>query len=123
MKFWDFVFGNRYGLAIWCIIIGLLIPIILGAIFGLIMGGYFWASIQSMFWYCGAPSVVAGLLLILTPISEDLAVGFGCGLYYGTVLASKVLPPVLRVLLNSNPLFIGFLLSALVCYIVYCKFF
>ena len=120
MKIWDFFYGNRYGLAIWCIIIGLLIPAVLGAILGLIMGGYFWASIQSMFWCFGAPSVVSGLLLILTPISEDLSIGFGYGLYYGSIFTIYIFTKIES---ETLPYVAGILLTAVVCYAVYLKLF
>jgi hypothetical protein len=72
---------------------------------------------KAMFWAFFAPGVVASLLLILTPISEDHCYELGCGLYYGTFAARELIITFQNN--TSFPYFAGFIITALICYIVY----
>ena len=116
---WDFFFRNRYGLALWMCIVACLLSLFLGVMFYVIVQSDFLDLVIAMFLMWCAPAVVAALLLILTPISEDLSFGFGCGLYYGTLMAYSIISKF-----TWSPSFAwigGFIFAALVCYIVYNK--
>ncbi len=115
MKLFKVFFSGRYGLAAGIVLISVLMSIILGGLFSLI-AGTFWYCTQWMFWFFGAPCVTGALLLIFTAIEEDLSFGFGCGLYYGTAFAIKILSNFSNTIVLY---FAGFLVAALVCYAVY----
>lgn len=118
MKFWKRIFENRYTSAIFFAIILILLSLLFGAVFSLI-GGTFWQMTKIMFWAFFAPGVVASLLLILTPISEDLSLGFGYGLYYGTAAAYTIISKFSWA--TDFAWIASFIFAALVCYIVYLK--
>lgn len=109
---------SRWGLAVVFLLIALLLPLFLGL--SLIPAGMeFWTAVYAMFVLVGAPGVVSAALLVLTPIKEDFSYGFGCGLYYGscaiyllTIKLGWSMPEFSRFLL-------GFVIAALVCYIVW----
>lgn len=77
---------------------------------------------EAVFFLFGGGSFVAALLLILTNMSDDLVFGFGHGLYYGTYLGGGAIHELLRKRVPEiDCLAIAFVITALVCYIVWLK--
>lgn len=100
--------------ATWFSMAAALVTFALGGIMGLITGSV-WACITTMFWFFSASLVITAGLLLLTSIEEGWAFGIGCGLYYGTILGAGLLR-------RADAYSVAFVIAALICYILYCKF-
>lgn len=119
MKFWKSILRSRLGLACFGIALSVLFSVLFGAVFSLIVGT-FWGWTKTMFWCFFAPGVVGALLLVLTPIEEGKAIGFGYGLYYGSMFAITIFS---KIGASALPYVAGISLTVAVCYAVYLKFF
>ena len=118
------VFESRFGLASFYLISAALLTFALGFIISLIIGnksteGVLRAS-TAMFWFFFAGTVASAILLLITKIPINLTFGFGNGLYYGTVASAWLLKELYSIesIIGCK---IGFVLTALVCYIVWLK--
>lgn len=76
--------------------------------------------ISLVYLWIGAAPAAAGVLLLVTSVPEDLAFGFGCGLYYGTGIAASWIRDWLNVS-ESSACVIAFIIVALICYIIWLK--
>lgn len=110
---------NRYGFALWMCIVACLISLFLGVMIYVIVQSDFLDLVIDMFLMWCAPAVVAALLLLLTPISEDLSLGFGYGLYYGMFAVHNFVTIFTNSITFSY--MVSFIITALICYIVYLK--
>lgn len=113
------------------LVISAVTTVILGFLFGLFLflidtNGDFLNSIRNGFSICffmlSATFAVAGLLTLITKIPWVLSMGFGAGLYYGTVFVAGILRDCLNTS-DINLYFISGLIVALICYIVWLKYF
>lgn len=122
--FFHKIFGNRYGMAAFYVVIAAVLTFSLGFVISLILGdgslNGFWRSSLLMFWIFFAGAVVAAVLLVITSVPVDLSFGFGYGLYYGT-LGVAILLDKLFLVDKEVGYIIGFVLSALVSYIIWLK--
>ena len=112
---------SRLGLALCYIVIGLLASALLSALCCLIPGTSFWNTAQSIYLIFFAPTVAIALLLIFTSIDESLAYGFGIGLYYGTAAIAAATLKLGWYIPDWDRLLLSFVVSALICYIVWLK--
>lgn len=111
--------NTRFGLAIWAILSSVLCTAFVGGIgFFIIKKVYVFSYI---FWLCFASPWVSALLLLLTDIPEDLTFGFGAALYYGTLVVAHFTEKAGWVMKDLDRYFVGFIISALICYIVYLR--
>lgn len=114
----------RYKMAFSLIGISLAVCAVLGGIFAFMGMGdktyldAFTISFTYMFGLCGAGMVVGGILALMNILPVTLCVGFGCALYYGTVILAATL---LKSIPGSDRYIISFTIVALVCYIVWLK--
>lgn len=91
---------------------------------GLMMDGEYlksWLTCScAMYLFCLAPIHVGAIIHYITKIDEGRSIVFGCGLYYGMIFCAGIIgkdaipDSFLRYL-------IAFVISALVCYIVWLK--
>lgn len=100
--------------AAWFLAAAALSAFAFGGVLGLIAGSV-WACITTMFWFFSAHLVVAASLLLFTNIDEGWTYGLGCGLYYGTVFGAWIFR-------RMDEYEAAFVVSALICYIVYSKY-
>ena len=104
--------------------IAILISLLLGAFFALIGMGEksftdaFVVCFNYVFWGFCAGLVAGAILLLLGILPENFCIGFGCALYYGTILLSGFLSNFIYGE-EINRLFISFVIVALVCYIAW----
>ena len=70
-------------------------------------------------WFLGS-FPIAALLIIFTKIDEALAVMYGAGLYYGTILCSVLVSDYVSAS-DTTCGVIGFVITALICRILYLK--
>lgn len=117
----------RYRFAFLLIGVSLVVPAILGALFALIgldedttYLKNFAVMAEAMFWFIGAGMAVGGILLLANIVPINLCIGFGCALYYGTILLSEFLSDFICGA-ESNRYIISFVIVSLVCYIVWLK--
>lgn len=113
-------FGTRYGFAVLYLLISFSLTLIIGGLLSLITKDFFY-TIGSIFYLFFAFPCVSALLLIFTNIEEDLSYGFGAGLYYGTIGVAAFIDWLNWHITNCQKLFCGFVVSSLVCYIVYLE--
>lgn len=75
---------------------------------------------KAMYLFCCAPINIGGVLHYATKMDAALSIPFGCGLYYGMIFCAGIIgkdtipDSFMRYL-------IAFIISALVCYIVWLK--
>ena len=113
----------RYGLAIFYALVSAFLSVLIGMIMSLVTGHFpekLWYSTEFMFLAFFAGTAVAAVLLLITKIPTDLTFGFGNGLYYGA-LGSALLIGKLWEIPSEAAYIIGFIIAALVCYIVWIK--
>ena len=70
-------------------------------------------------WFLGA-FPIAALLIVFTKIDEALAVMYGAGLYYGTILCGRLVSDYVSAS-DTTCGVIGFVITALICRITYLK--
>lgn len=116
----------KYGLIM--ILLSLVASIVLGALFSLFRLGqdsYFHLLVTTskvMFLLFGAGIAAGGLLLIGKIVPENLCIGFGCALYYGTIILSSFLSKNILTRYETQELFlISFVIVSLSCYIHWLK--
>lgn len=113
---------ERYKLAAFYILGSLIFPIPLSGLLCLVPKmDDFWFVAKYCFFMFSAFLCVAGLLLILTNIPEDLSFGFGAGLYYGSIAIAAITQEIGWGIGDTDRIILGFIISALVCYIVYLE--
>lgn len=79
-----------------------------------------WKSAKLFYmWFLGA-FPVAVLLLVFSKIPEDLAVIYGAGLYYGTILCRALISDYVSAS-DTTCTVIGLIIAALICRILYLK--
>lgn len=107
--------------------ISLAVSVLLGALFALIGLNEdttylenFAIMTGAMFWFVGAGVAAGGILLLANIVSIDLCIGFGCALYYGTILLSGFLSNFIYSA-ESDRYIISFVIVSLVCYIVWLR--
>lgn len=123
------LFANKSALLLGLIMIAisLILSILLGALFASLGHSEkpwlerMYISTEFMFWLFGAAGVAAGVLVIVLPAVGEHFFGFGCALYYGTIVVSMFLNDFI-ITSETNLLIISFILVALVCYIYWLKF-
>lgn len=107
--------------------------VVIAIILGLLCGGFisllnndniffltfYKASVICYFWFF-AGITVAGILVLITILPPDLAIGFGAGLYYGTIFLSSILRDYIHTS-DINLYFISGVIVALICYIIWLK--
>lgn len=115
---------KRYKLAAFYIIISLVFPIPFSGLLCLIpkMDDFLFVAKYFFFMFSAFPCV-SGLLLILTNIPEDLSFGFGAALYYGSLTIAAITQKIGWGMGDTDRIILGFIISALVCYIVYLEHF
>lgn len=117
------LFDNRYFLAAFFFVSSVIIAAIFGGIFYLISSGdsgFFKIAFVCYLWFC-APAGVSSILLAVTKIDEDWTFGLGPGLYYGSIAVAAITESAGWHMSDADRYFLGFVISALVCYIVYTK--
>ena len=110
----------RWKLALFTIGVSMLCSVVLGAIFALLFNESFIDFFTVMFWFVGAGGTAGGLLMIINILPENLCIGFGCALYYGTILLSAFLSKFIYGA-EVNRYVISFVIVSLICYIVWLK--
>lgn len=104
-------------------------PCILGLIFAALpveeISSYWskWFHISQIMylWFC-AGFTAGGILMLVTPLKGDHAIGFGCGLYYGTVFGANAIRKYFGYDGSDSFLYLtSFVITALICYIVWLK--
>lgn len=75
-----------------------------------------------MFLFFSAPVVAAAFLLLFTKVPDDLTYGYGCALYYGTMVLAELFRE-LGMYPGWPPYAAALLVVSLVCYIVWLKMF
>lgn len=95
-----------------------------GMIFGIFRisghsSGSFIFACELVFLVLFASPVVSAALLVLTRIPEEWSMGFGAGLYYGTIFVSAITRKVGWVIPDVDRILLGAVISGLVCYAVY----
>lgn len=113
--------NSRWRLAIWLICGSLLVTILLAGPLCLMPGVGFWYAAQNMFFLFTAFPIASALLLILTPIDEDLSFGFGAALYYGTLAIAAATLKLGWYIPDWDRLLLSFAITALICYIVWLE--
>lgn len=109
------------------IAISIVVPAIFGALFAFIgldanttyLRNFVVVS-KTVFWLVGAGFVSSAILLIANILPNQFCIGFGCALYYGTILLSAFLSNFIYGA-DINRYFISFTIVALVCYIVWIR--
>ena len=81
----------------------------------------FWTATGLVFWGFSATAVVYAVILLLELIPEDIAYGFGCAIYYGTLGVWLVLQKFGINGPDSSMIACSGLITCLICYIVYNK--
>ena len=116
-KLIDFLFKNKYTLALYFVLIGAIVSFSIGGIVFLIVRKDFWGCVLAIFGLFGAPFFVAALLSAFTKLPEDLFTGFSIGIYYGMMLVVVFIggPDYDR----PVSYIIGAVISSLVCYAVW----
>lgn len=99
-----------------------LLDVILPSGSGRSAGVTFMRLVWIMFLFFSAPAVVAAFLLIFTKVPDDLTYGYGCALYYGTVVLAELFRE-LGMYPGWPPYAVALLVVSLVCYIVWLKMF
>lgn len=121
---------KRWGMVIVLIIATVLGTFILGGLpLGAIMSAgedkpflyFFWRASKFFYLIFFAGCTVGCLLILLTKIPEQYAIGFGYGLYYGTFGASFVVQEFFH-LSDRESIVLGFVIAALVCLVVWFAF-
>jgi len=108
-------------MALFDVLLSIFLTILLGGVLSLLRGNFI-ESCKAMFLIFFAFPCVAAILLLSTKIPEDWTLGFGAGLYYGTLVVSALLGEAgLSMSDQSDQLVLGFIFTALVCYIIYLK--
>jgi membrane-associated PAP2 superfamily phosphatase len=107
-----------------CVILPVVLALLFGAVMGLMMDGEYlesWLTCSgAMYLFCLAPIHVGAIIHYTTKMDEGHSIVFGCGLYYGMIICAGIIgkdtipDSFLRYL-------IAFVISALVCYIVWLK--
>ena len=116
----------RYGIGLASIALSLVVSVLMGALFALIAFDgseylkHFTNASIFMFFFLGGGFAAGGVLLILNILPENLCIGFGCALYYGTILLSGFLSDFIYGP-DSNRCCISFVIVSLVCYIVWLR--
>lgn len=110
---------SRYAQALWFTLMSLLTPLFLALFFFWIPGIGFWMAAQYMFYLFSAFALVSAALLLLTPIHEDLAYGFGMGIYYGTLGLAYLTTKLPWYMPNFDRIALCGLASCLIAYIVW----
>lgn len=111
-------FGSRPGMAILFILASAACTILLAGPISLINGEFILVC-KVVFFFFFAGLVVSAVLLVLTNIPEEWTIGFGYGLYYGTILVSAITRKVGWVIPDTDRILLGAVISSLVCYAVY----
>ena len=115
---------NRKFFAIFWTALGIILSILIGFLLSLVRGDLsrVWILAKWSYILFFANTIPTSALLLVTQIPEDLTFGFGCGLYYGTLATATLLQKILAISENTA-LEIGFIIDALICYIVWLKIF
>lgn len=118
---------ERYISALYLIVSPFIFSAILGALFALIgldedttYLKNFMAMAKAMFFIFGAGAVAGGILLLLNIAPMTACVGFGCALYYGTILLNGFLSKFIYGA-EINIYSISFVIVSLICYIEWIK--
>lgn len=116
-KLTDFLFKNKYTLALYFILIGVAVSLSIGGIMFLIVREDFWGCVLTIFGLFTAPFIVAALLIAFTKLPGELLPGFSIGIYYGMMLVVVFIggPDYDR----PVSYIIGAVISSLVCYAVW----
>lgn len=110
----------RIFMALLCLFFAVVLTLLLGIPIFLISGDLR-AGITGAFWLVAAPFLVAILLLFVTTIPEVEVIGYGCGLYYGTIVLASLMR-TLHFRMNEEARYIvSFVIVSLSCCIVYLK--
>ena len=110
--------GTRKGLILFYLLMAPLLSLFLG-LFLLLAGMDFGNAVYAMYVLFCAPATVSAFLMVLTPISENLSYGFGCGLYYGTCAVYVITIKLGWTMPELSRYLLGFIIASLVCYIVW----
>ena len=114
---------SRYKWALYFVCISICISALFGLIFALVLGdlsGKFLEASKICFLWFFAWAFVSAMLLLFTKIPEELSMGFGAGIYYGTAVSAYMIRYFFEVQLKAS-YGIGFIITILVCYIVWLK--
>lgn len=77
---------------------------------------------EAMFVMFGGGGFVAALLLLVTSLPDDLVFGFGNGLYYGAALGGAAIYELADGAASESICYtFSFVVTALICYIVWLK--
>ena len=113
---------NSKFFAFFMIVTDALLCLFFASIFWLIAGkGNFWNSFKMVYLLFGAPSIPMAVLCIAFEKRDDLKdmfFGLGAGFYYGGILCSIIITKIYGLPTSHFTIEIGFVLSALVCWIV-----
>lgn len=110
------------------IVYAIFFGLFLGSIFSLINthDSYFYnvytMALSGYFYFGGASLAVWGFLNLITTSSTYVPIGFGPGLYYGTIFLAAFLRDYITTS-DSNLYLLSFTIVSLICYIVWLKHF
>jgi len=108
---------TRLGTALFFLLAGIATGVFFG-FFGIFFGDFLkmaWIT----FWWFGASMPACSVLLVLTKIPQDEVLWLGPSLYYGTIFAQGLLENI--VIAQTGRWIIGFIITALVCSVIYLK--
>lgn len=120
----------RIIIALGFILASVIFAIILGFLGGLVslldagsnfLSDFYNYSVICYFWFF-AEVAVAGILVLITTLPLELTIGFGAGLYYGTIFLASCLRDFIHTS-DANLYTISCLIASLICYIVWLKSF
>ncbi len=81
----------------------------------------FWDICKTVFILFGGAPVVSACLILLGILPDNLAYGFGAGLYYGTIGIFAIISKLNWEMSTLDSVFLGVIITSLICYIVYLK--
>lgn len=115
--------STRLGKAIFLVLVFIVLCAVLAAMFCAIAGDFekFNKAFEVAFWFFGASGVVGAILCILTTLPDDYVFGFGLGLYYGSLACAVVIHKLWASIPFDAALFLGSVIAAETCYIVWLK--
>jgi hypothetical protein len=122
-KIYERIFKSRLGEALLFACISLAVTAFVASICCLVIWdfGSFSFLFSGCFFYFGAGGVVGAILYAIIPLPDDYAFGFGYGLYYGALVSASVIKKLWGSVPDDAAIAIGFIIAALVCYILWLK--
>lgn len=111
-------FGSRNGFAVILILTSAACTVLFAGLLSLFNGNFI-LGCKLVFMVFFASLVVSAFLLVFTNIPDEWTIGFGAGLYYGTIFVSAITREVGWGLPELDRILLGAIISSLVSYIVY----